>query len=241
MRSGTTSTRASPRSVRSGRCSGRATGRRRAVRSSSRRAASPGRQPTRRWRRCSTRARLDAEGFGRIADRSLLAALARNAAAAAGVDVSPWAHEAALEEERRARGLLEPEDVDTWLDERDLDRDDLPDVARRLAALRWARDAHRDAVAGEVALALRSDDAYAGLAARAARKREVLASLPSDRATPADVELVEWYFRERLGREVPVALDAWAIAHGWRRVADLVRVLRDEWSYRAACDKGRRD
>jgi hypothetical protein len=179
-------------------------------------------------------ARLDAEGFGRVADRSLLAALARDAAAAAGVDVSPWAHRAALDEERRARGLLEPEDVDTWLDERDLDRDDLPDVARRLAALRWARDAHRDAVAGEVAFALRWDDAYAGLAARAARKREVLASLPSDRATPADVELVEWYFRERLGREAPVALDAWATAHGWRRVADLVRAIRDEWWFRGA-------
>ncbi len=179
-------------------------------------------------------ARLDAEGFGRVADRSLLAALARNAAAAAGVDVSPWAHQAALEEERRARGLLEPEDVDTWLAERDLDRGDLPDVARRLAVLRWARDAHRDAVAGEVALALRSDDAYAGLAARALRKRDVLESLPSDRAIPPDVELVESYFRERLGREVPVALDAWATAYGWRRVADLVRALRDEWWFRGA-------
>jgi hypothetical protein len=142
--------------------------------------------------------------FAELADSALLSAVLKKAA---------------LEEERRARGLLEPEDVDTWLDERDLDRDDLPDVARRLAALRWARDAHRDAVAGEVALALRSDDAYAGLAARATRKRDVLASLPSDRATPADVELVEWYFRERVGREAPVALDAWAIAHGWRRVA----------------------
>ena len=168
---------------RRGRCSERATGRKRGVRSSSRGATSPGRLQTRRSRRCSTRPASMRKGSA--GSPSLL--LARlQFAAAAGVDVSPWAHQAALEEERRARGLLEPEDVDTWLAERDLDRGDLPeDVARRLAVLRWARDAHRDAVAGEVALALRSDDAYAGLAARALRKRDVLESLrPVARSPP---------------------------------------------------------
>jgi hypothetical protein len=174
-------------------------------------------------------ARLHPDGYRRLADRSLLTALARNAAASAGVDVSPWAHEAALEEERKARGLLEPEDVDTWLDESDLDRADLPEIGRRLAVLRWARDAHRDAVVGEMTLAVRSDDTYAALAGRAERKREVLASLPSDRATPGDEELVAWYFRERLGQEVPLALDAWATANGWRHVSELVRALRSEW------------
>jgi hypothetical protein len=173
--------------------------------------------------------RLDPDAYKRLADRSLLTALARNAAASFGVDVSSWAREAALEEERRARGLLEPEDLDTWLDENDLDRTDLPEIGRRLAVLRWARDAHRDAVAGEMTLAVRADDTYAGLAGLAERKRELLASLPSDRATPGDEELVSWYFRERLGQKVPVALDAWATTNGWRHVAELVRALRREW------------
>ena len=173
--------------------------------------------------------RLDPDAYKRLAERSLLTALARNAAASFGVDASSWAREAALEEERRARGLLEPEDLDTWLDENDLDRTDLPEIGRRLAVLRWARDAHRDAVAGEMTLAVRADDTYAGLAGRAERKRELLASLPSDRATPGDEELVGWYFRERLGQKVPVALDAWATTNGWRHVAELVRALRREW------------
>ena len=173
--------------------------------------------------------RLDPDAYKRLADRSLLTALARNAAVSFGVDVSSWAREAALEEERRARGLLEPEDLDTWLDENDLDRTDLPEIGRRLAVLRWARDAHRDAVAGEMTLAVRADDTYTGLAGRAERKRELLASLPSDRATPGDEELVGWYFRERLGQKVPVALDAWATTNGWRHVAELVRALRREW------------
>jgi hypothetical protein len=174
-------------------------------------------------------ARLEPDRYRRLADRALLTALARDAAAASGVDVSPWAHQAALDEERRARGLLEPEDVTAWLGERDLDGADLPGLARRLGVLRWARDAHRDAVTGEMALTLRSDDAYAALAERVERKRDALASLPSDRTTPTDDELVEWYFRDRLDEDVPVALDAWATTHGWRDVAELVRALREEW------------
>jgi hypothetical protein len=181
-------------------------------------------------------ARLEPDVYGRLADRSLLTALARSAAATAGVDVSPWAHEAAVEEERRARGLLEPDDLDTWLEAHDLGRSDLPEVARRLAVLRWARDAHRDAVAGEMALAVRSEDAYAGLVSRAERKRDAVAALPSDRATPGDGELVGWYFRERLGQEVPAALDAWATTKGWRHVGELVRALRREWWFVSSVD-----
>jgi hypothetical protein len=179
--------------------------------------------------------RLDPDSYGQLLERSLLTALARHAAAAAGVDASSWAHQTALDEERRRRGLLEPEDLGAWLEERGLSQAELPAVARRLAVLRWARDAHRDSVAGEMALTVRSEDLYADLAARAARKREVLASLPTSGATRIDDnEVVAWYFRDRLGQQVPAALDAWASAHGWRRVADLLRALRAEWSYEEA-------
>jgi hypothetical protein len=85
-----------------------------------------------------------------------------------------------------------------------------------------------------MALTLRTDDTYAELAARAVRKRQVLDSRPSAGTAPAlaDEELVDWYFREHLGRDVPVALDAWAEANGWQRVADLLRALRSEWLFR---------
>jgi hypothetical protein len=177
--------------------------------------------------------RLDPAAYRLLAERSLLTALARNAAAATGVDVAPWAQQVALDDERLHRGLLEPADVDAWLDEHGLARTDLPDLARRLAALRWAREAHADAVTGEIALTLRSDAAYGELAARALRKREVIASLPSGRAGAIDdVELVGWYFRELLGREVPFALDAWAAAQGWPGTRELVRAVRGEWAFR---------
>src|SRR6185295_12720749 len=105
-----------------------------------------------------------------------------------------------------------------------LSEDDLAAVARRLAALDWARRTHSDSISGEVALAVRSDDDYAGLASRAAHKREVLASLPATAGgDDGDDELIARYFRDRLGRQVPPALEDWASAHGWRRTADLVR------------------
>ena len=177
-------------------------------------------------------ARLDPAGYRRLLDRSLLAALALDAASATGVDVSPWARQVALDDERRSLGLLEPADVDRWLAEHGLDRAGLPDVARRLAVLRWAREAHRDAVAGELALALRSDEAYAELAARALHKRRTLASLPSDRAAGLDDDaLVAWYFEQQLGGEIPRSLETWAAAHGWSRASDLLRALRAEWRF----------
>jgi hypothetical protein len=180
-------------------------------------------------------ARLDPDLYHELLDRSLLSALAGDAAAAVGVDVSPWAHQAALDHERLQRGLLQPEDVDDWLQSQDLTDADLPAVARRLAVLRWAHQAHRGSVSGEVALTLRADDAYAGLANRAARKRDALARLPSG-GDVDDSEAVAWYFRERLGQEVPPALDAWASAHGWHRASELVRALRAEWLFERTLD-----
>ena len=179
--------------------------------------------------------RLDPDLYRRLLDDSLLTALARKVASAVGVDSSSWAQQSALDQERSERGLLELEDVGTWLDTQDLHETDLATVARRLAVLRWAHQAHRDSVAGEMTLALRSGDGYAALAARAARKREVLASVPtSGVADPGDAELISWYFRDRLGREPPAVLDAWSAAHGWRRVTDLVRALRAEWWFSAS-------
>ena len=179
--------------------------------------------------------RLDPDRYSVLLDRALLAALARHGAASVGVDVSPWARQAALDHERRVQGLLEPEDVGAWLEERGLTDADLSGEARRLAVLRWARDAHRDAVAGEVAQALRSDAAYADLVARAEGKREALASLPTANPNGVDdAQVISWYFRERLGTAIPRALDSWATAHGWRHVTDLVRALRAEWWFHTA-------
>jgi hypothetical protein len=176
--------------------------------------------------------RLDPDRYSRLLDDALLAALARDSAAAVGVDVSVWAAQGALDLERDRRGLAAREDAAAWLEDHGLSEADLPVVARRLAALRWAEAAHRDAATAEVALTIRFDDDYAELAARSARKRDVLASLSLASAGETDDEtVVSWYFRERLGRDVPSSLDAWASAHGWSQASDLVRALRLEHAF----------
>jgi hypothetical protein len=176
--------------------------------------------------------RLDPARYRRLLDGAVLASLALEAAEADGVDASSWAHQAALDEERRRLGLLEPEDVTGWLEERGLRHGDLEAIARRLAARRWAHAAHSHSVADELALALRLDDAYTALADRAARKRDALASLPAaDGAATDDEQVISWYFHECLGQEVPLVLESWASAHGWSRRADLDRALRAEWRF----------
>ena len=174
--------------------------------------------------------RLEPDRYRRLLDRCLLVALALDAAAAGGVDVSAWAHQAALDSERLRRGQLEPEDTAEWLEHRGLS-DDVAAVARRLAALRWTEQAHQDAMLGELPLALRTDDAFTELAQRAARKRTALACLPLDGEIPTDDEILSWYFVTRLRREVPPALETWVSAHGWSRPSDLVRTLRAEWRF----------
>ena len=178
--------------------------------------------------------RLDPDRYRALLERSLLAALALEAAAAEGVDVSAWAQQAALDRERLRRGQLEPGDTTVWLEQRGLSRDDIAALARRLAALRWAHQARHDAVSGELPLALRTDDAYTELAQRAARKRAVLSSLPAGGDIPTDDEILSWYFLTRLRQEVPPALETWASAHGWSRPSDLVRTLRAEWRFESA-------
>ena len=185
--------------------------------------------------------RLDPDGYRLLVDRSLLTALARNAATAVGVDVSPWAHQTALERERRRRGLLEPDQVDDWLEERGLSRADLPAVARRLAVLRWAHEAHRDSVAGEVALTVRSDDVYARArrARRPQARRPRLASDHRRHRQPRTARSSSGTSASSWDRRFPSALDAWASAHGWGRVTDLLRALRAEWLVPSGDDEGR--
>lgn len=176
--------------------------------------------------------RLEPERFTRLAERSLLTALAGETAARAGADVSASLQQTALDEERRVRGLSDPESMRAWLDERELgEEEEVSELAGRLAALRWVRRAYRDDVADELLLALRLEEDYPGLATRAAEKRVALAGRPSDAPVAADDEVVAWYFSERLGRDVPAALEDWAVRHGWLGTGDFLRALRAEWTF----------
>lgn len=173
--------------------------------------------------------RLDPERFSRLLERSLLTALAGEVASQTGARASSSLMQTALDEERGARSLGDPQSMRAWLGAREMGEEEVPELASRLAALRWARHAYRGEVAEELLLALRLEDDYPAVAARAADKRVALAGRPSGAPLPTDDELVSWYFTERLGAAVPQQLGDWSKAQGWSSVGDLVRALRAEW------------
>jgi hypothetical protein len=176
--------------------------------------------------------RLDPERYTRLVERSLLTTLAREVAGRTGASASPSLRQTALDEERHARGLYDRESVRTWLEERSLGEDDVPELASRLAAVRWVGRAYRDAVGEELLLALRLEDDYPAIAERAEAKRTLLgdqSSLAGD--GPTDGELVAWYFTDQVGGPVPAELQDWSKAQGWAGTGDLVRALRAEWAF----------
>ena len=170
---------------------------------------------------------------------SLLIALARNARSAVGVDVSSWAHQAASTG-APPRGLLRTRRRRQLVGAARPERADLPAVARRLAVLRWAHDAHRDSVAGELALTVRSDEVYTQLAARAARKRDgprIAAASRRPTSTAAVISLV-------LPASSSARRSPWRWTPGRRRtaggrMADLLRAIRAEWRFQQATGSGK--
>jgi hypothetical protein len=175
-------------------------------------------------------ARLDPEGFAAVAGDAAAALSRRLVAEHAGLDRAPWADDAALTGLRRAEGLLSPADVDRWLAERDLDRDDLGWLAERARLARWLSTAHRHRYAVEVGRSVRTSPRYAQWRRRALEKRDVV---PARHAagTPHDAELIAWYFETMLGCPVPPDVDAWCRTGGWRDTAELVTAVRREWSF----------
>ncbi len=180
------------------------------------------RPPTRSSRRCSTRCASTRTATAACSWTARCSPRWRdNAATAVGVDVSPWAHQTALERERRHRGLLEPDQVDGWLEERGLSRADLPAVARRLAVLRWAQRGasrlgrRRDGAHGSLRRRLRASSPR-----RAARKRDV-ARLASDHRTPTrptTARSSSGTSASSSARRFPSRSTPGRQAHGWGRV-----------------------
>ena len=173
--------------------------------------------------------RLDPDRFAVLADRAEAAVATARYAAVAGA-AAPWAHEVARSDLLLASDLSASADVDEWLAGRDLDRTDLAALTERARRSRWIRSTARDDFHAELLRATRAAPGYADLRRRAAAKVALLAGVPLE--VPDDGTLLQWYFADRLGRDVPGALDAWCRNAGWIDPGELVRALRSDWTYR---------
>ena len=132
---------------------------------------------------------------------------------------------------RAAHGLLDRDAVDRWLADNDLELDHYDRLIERQVDVALLRPTLEDALAPHLIDHLRVQGDYARLAARARRKREVLAARAAPGAeVPGDEALVAWHF-ERLGRAVPADVVRHAERLGYARRDDFLRALAREFTY----------
>ena len=175
--------------------------------------------------------RLEGEGYQRVAERALLRALACGDIApdAAAPDRQVVAGETTAF--RLSRGLARRQDLERWAGDHGMD---LGSFERMMAAETQVRDWARANAANLGEHVLRqlclSGD-YHRLAQRAADKARRLAGAGTAASGPAAWRLVEWYFHERLDRDVPEDIGQYAAALGLGREEDFHGILHKEYLY----------
>jgi hypothetical protein len=149
----------------------------------------------------------------------------------------------ALEELRRARGLYEPEELERWLAEQRLSREQLAALVQDEALLAWAAGWAAEEVIRRLPDALRLGGDFGRLLDRARDKRRTLEDRGLENPSLADTglsreELLDWY-AGRLGRPIEADLGSQARALGFEDREMLVRALAREYCYiRAGAEGG---
>jgi hypothetical protein len=176
--------------------------------------------------------RLDPDRHLAVEQQALLMLLASAETQRVGVERSEHLMRSATTEGLLAEGITEQGQLSAWLSERGLGDADLPWIRQRWLDRRYVRRMYEVAIPGAVVAELRASGEAPAMLARAARKREVLGAATPQAESPASADLVAWYFRDVLERDLPTHLDAWCKQHGWRDIADLLRALGREWTFR---------
>ncbi|MEP6652958.1 MAG: TfuA-like protein [Myxococcales bacterium] len=173
---------------------------------------------------------------------ALARALCLEVAQRTGLQIEARAVETVVEDFRRERGLLSAETFDRWIEEQHLDQDQLTAYFQREAIVRRLKVTLERELLLHLTDHLRETGEYGAVKSRAAAKQADLAARGMELPELAETllsenELWRWYFRERLHREVPANLQAFA--QGQNADLDHLRtaVLR-EYCYQAELARG---
>jgi hypothetical protein len=176
-----------------------------------------------------------AGSYRAVRDGAAARAAAVDLARRAGVQPDAVALRSAVEELRRARNLHRREDFERWCTGLRLDDAGMARFVEDQARIAWARPLSERMARAALADHLRASGDYDRIASRAEAKARRRADIGTPQPSLRDVDLDEealwlWYFEERLQRERPNDLDAFARAMGFTD-ADAMRaaVLRDRW------------
>ena len=175
--------------------------------------------------------RLDGEAYRRVAERALLRALACG-------DITPDTEApdrqvvaAETTAFRLSRGLARRRDLERWAGDHGMD---LAGFERMMAAetqvRAWARANARD-LGEHILRQLCLSGDYRRLAQRAEDKARLLAGDGTGASGPAPQRLVEWYFHERLDRDVPEDIGQYAADLGLGDEDDFRGILHKEYFY----------
>jgi hypothetical protein len=137
---------------------------------------------------------------------------------------------------RLEQGLADPEAVQGWLGDRELDPDGFSELMQREARLRRLRETVAPNVGPQLLDFLRLSGRYRRVVERARAKERRLAELgldnPGLETAPVDQdELLRWFFLERRGEQVPVDLGAQALRMGYADPDALIQSLLREYYY----------
>ncbi len=143
---------------------------------------------------------------------ALARALCLELAQRLGVELNARAVEAAIDEFRREKGLLSPDQFERWLTSEDLTDDAIVEFFTREATVRSISSGCSAEMRTQLLDYLRANSELGKLRARAKAKQQELETrgLGHSGRELSDVQLWRWYFLEYLGHEVPVDIDTYA-------------------------------
>jgi hypothetical protein len=180
--------------------------------------------------------RLAGASYHEIKRAALLRILGLREFRRRGLRLGQAARRTAMEQMRQTLGLLYRREIDAWVAANDVDLAAFEQLADDAARLDRVAALAAPLLDRAMLDQLRSDGAYAQLAARARAKRDKLAARGRLDRELADVgvtafELEAWYFERRLGRAIPDDVAAYAAALDFADVAAFHRMLLHEYLY----------
>jgi hypothetical protein len=180
--------------------------------------------------------RLDPDAFADARSRALLRLLAEGYARRQGFTVTPALRLDTTNRFRRDHGLLQPDQLDNWLAQRRLGREQFLRLMEDEARLRWVQDQLTQEIIAGIADWGRLEDDYPRLLARAEEKRRHWQAQGLQRAALSDLGLTEsgllrWYFVARLGRPLPANVARFAQAAGFTDTDAFCRAVLREYCY----------
>ena len=180
--------------------------------------------------------RLDCEGHARAREGAMLRCLALEEARRQGHEISANMLQETMDAFRRERDLLEPAEVEQWIQTQHISRDQFIQLVEQHALLQWVSKAMEPEIISHIADYLRVNGDYIRLAQRAGEKQRMLESQGLLNQSVADLglteeELIQWYFEDCVGRDVPLDTSRYAKAIGFTDLEAFNRAVLREYCF----------